>query len=660
MKTIICRTIKSALPLALLPFLSLGLSAQANRQERFVNSNQPLQADLLVSLDTARVIAGMPVFLTARAEWREDRCHVSLGGTVTGHIVAVEPHSKQNKGSSFTVLFDTVACDGHPSHVPFNLFAVIVDAVREEDVALADYGAFGAVSTKPHYGAGSTSATAQTDGQNQRIAVRSTSTTLLHLPTVIQSGQVFGQKNLLLSVGDGPEGGSVLSSPKGNFRMEVGTQLVLMPKLLPPSETLKTTAPKASVPSSDTPIPASRNTMRADVTIEKEPDMTEICSSSCTVASLTDSSGGNTSAISTLSSVSLGYVPRESGQHIGFNHEATLVYIDSANLLFAFDSHKLGRRLQSGFRTQSMKTVRAVLLNPATHQVRRIVEWEVPSKGQYVWSVGNGSILVHLGQKLCLLDSDLHILRELSLSGELTSVSVSPSGSRIAVGIIHELHTQEVHEYLLLTQKVQPEEDVDLQLLDDKFTLLSSSHQSSHLPPIVLLDGGEVRTLPLGHHRWRVNEYLWNDRPRKLLEFRSDCSPNLSSALPSDLFIVGCDSSPLQNWYRMVRADGTPVLVSHGSSRELDQASQALNKQEFAVRVVQAEGTQRYEDPFFRSDLRSQQVAVYRSSDGKRLFEATAAPTLVEQSFALSPSGDQLAILAKKEICFYTIPGSPR
>ena len=646
--------------MALLLPASIELGAQAAKTERVVDSQRPLQTDLLVPLDPAKLKIGTPVFTKARADWHNASCHVSSGSTVTGHIVAVEPHSRQSKGSSLTILFDTVDCNDHPSHMLFSLFAVIVETVREEDAALADYGVFGAASIQSHMGGGAVPSALQVLGQSQQTSVRSSSTSSLHLPSVLRSGQVLGQKNLLLSVGDGLEGGSVLSSSKGNLHIGVGAQFVLMPRVFSPPEMAKTTDSVSSLPSSNATVPPSPKGTPSISTIEKEPDTTEICSSSCTVASLIDSFGSYPSPNSALSTVPLGYVPREGGKHVGFNHEATLTYIDAANLLFAFDSHKLGHRLQNGFRTQSMKTVRAVLLNPANHQIHRILEWQVPNTGQYVWPLGKGRILVHLGQKLCLLNSHLDSIRELSLTGELAFVSVSPFGSHVVVGVVHELHTHEVHEYLTATQQVEPEEDVDLQLLDDNLELLLASHQSSHLPQVVLLESGEVRTLPLGHHRWRVNEYPWDGKPRRLIDFRSDCSPDLSSTLPGDLFIVGCDSSPLQNWYRMVRSDGTSVLVGHGSSREIDQVSQAVNDQEFAVRVVQAEGTQGYNDSFFKSDLQRQQVAVYRSSDGKQIFEATASPTLVEQSFALSPSGDQLAILTNGGISFYALPPFPR
>jgi hypothetical protein len=53
------------------------------------------------------------------------------------------------------------------------------------------------------------------------------------------------------------------------------------------------------------------------------------------------------------------------------------------------------------------------------------------------------------------------------------------------------------------------------------------------------------------------------------------------------------------------------------------------------------------------SELLDQEVAVYRSSDGKRLVRISARPALVHQSFAVSPTADLIAVLADGKVWFY-------
>lgn len=650
MKATLLNAVQTAMPIALLFILPFGQVARSQEAEHRIESQAPLQADLLVPLDVSKLNVGAPVFLKSRVDWQYASCHVKTGATISGHVVAVNRHSMQHKGSDLTIVFDTADCSGHTSQIFFNLFAVIAEA--KDDVSSADFGVFGS-RIQPHSGSA---------GEANAALLMGSRSQALKLPPVIQAGQVFGQKNLMLGVGSGPEDGSVLSTPKGNLRIEIGTQFVLMPKRAPSIE-VSAVSGSSSVPSSTN---ASANPLNSRVVPPPPPvpkaevDETEICSSSCSVV---QSAGPNQSgeiAVSTLPTASLGYIHREKGQYTGFTYDATLTYVDSDNLLFTFDPHKLGQRSSDGIRTESTRTIRAVLLDASTHQVKRILEWQIQDASQYVWYVRPGRVLVHMGHKLYLMDAHLDPIRSVTLPGQLAFISVSPSGDRIAVGTVHELHSPEVHRQLTETLHVEPEEDVDVQIFDNKFERLLSSHQSSSLPPLVLSDTGEIQIDPLDHNHWQVSEYSWNQKNRTLMDVRSVCRPDISMPFPKALFIVGCAAtSPLETWYRMLRSDGQPILLGRGSSLEIEQTSSTQNESEFAVRVVHMDHSQNIGSAVQKSNLLDQEISIYRISDGRRLFKATAAVSPIEQSFALSPSGRQLAVLADDGISFYAMPLSP-
>jgi hypothetical protein len=65
-------------------------------------------------------------------------------------------------------------------------------------------------------------------------------------------------------------------------------------------------------------------------------------------------------------------------------------------------------------------------------------------------------------------------------------------------------------------------------------------------------------------------------------------------------------------------------------------------------------------DSAFRtSDLASERIAVYRAENGERIFAvAIPSPEPTVQTFVLSPTGDQLAVLQGDEIAFYEIPSA--
>ena len=59
---------------------------------------------------------------------------------------------------------------------------------------------------------------------------------------------------------------------------------------------------------------------------------------------------------------------------------------------------------------------------------------------------------------------------------------------------------------------------------------------------------------------------------------------------------------------------------------------------------------------FWKQDLEEQEVSIYRSSDGKRLFfTANPGVSLAQQSFSISPTGAQVAILSDTAISLYQV-----
>jgi hypothetical protein len=213
-----------------------------------------------------------------------------------------------------------------------------------------------------------------------------------------------------------------------------------------------------------------------------------------------------------------------------------------------------------------------------------------------------------------------------------------------------------MYDLLVTALHAEPEEDVDIQLLDSNLNLLLTTRQSSSLPPPILSDAGEIRISYSSHNRWRISEYLWDHTDRTIATTISECRPSLTTPLPDSIFLVGCSHSFSQSWYRIIHLNGHPILNGHGSSQEIEQSSSSSNQSDFAIRVVRTHYSKSRGQVFRKEDLREQEISVYRATDGKRLF-LTASPgvSLAEQSFALSPTGHQLAVLSDATISLYSI-----
>jgi hypothetical protein len=433
-----------------------------------------------------------------------------------------------------------------------------------------------------------------------------------------------------------------------------------MPKVAVAADGASTVTAKAEAPSLPTPpaLAEAPHMATPEPPAPPETDETEICTAPCSVV---PSTVGHElpRASATLSAARLGYVPHDNRDYETFDYQSSLIYLDSENLLFTFDPHTLRQRYTSGIHTESMHTVRAILLDPKTLEVKRVREWQVQDEGQYIWRAGAGQVLVHLGHQLRLLGPELDVIRSVTIAGQLAFVSVSPSGDRIAAGVLHERYNREMHDLLVKALHDEPEEDIDIQLFDHNFNVILTARQSSSLPQPILSDDGEIRVTFTGNKHWRIDEYLWDHTEHTVATTISGCRPSVSAPLTNSLFLVGCSTSREKNWYRMLRLDGHPILQGHSSYVEIEQASTSSNQSEFAVRVVRAKMPTIRSAPFRKEGLHEQEFSVYRAADGKRLFlTTTPGVSLVEQSFALSPSGRQLAVLSNATISFYSIETS--
>jgi hypothetical protein len=639
--------------------------------DRVLSTQAPLQADLLAPLDAAKLTRGATVLAKARINWNNPTCHLRAGAIVIGHVVDLEQRSKQNKGSSVTIAFDHAECEGSVTPFSFTLFAIIAYPKIDEGAPM--------VSTSDVYGRGGGMVMGHGGvplggpvslGMGSDMLARKGETKDI-TPATIESGQVVGLKKIRLRVGTGPDGASIVSSLKDNVRLEGATQLVLMPRAAvvavapqlsiaeaSPGPTPPPTATSSATPSPPSAIASDPAPVTSTVTAPvdaPEVDETSICTAPCSV--VPDATGPTPARASlSLATSVLGYVPHDRREYAAFDFESTLNFLDAQSLLFTYDPHKLRQRIPNGISSESVRTIRAVLLDPATLKVKRILDWQIQGEDQYLWRAGPGKILVHLGHHLRLLGPNLAVIREIPLAGKLVFVSSSPGGDHIAVGTLHERHTRAMHDELVEALKTQPEEDVDIQLLDQDLRVQLAIRQSSALPPPVLSDAGEVRVNSFGLNRWLIREYGWDRSVRTVANVISQCRPDIATPMPDAIFLVGCNPSTNRNWYRMIRLDGHAILNSHGSSEDLEQSSSSSDQADFAVRVVRANNAVSRGDTFYKADLKEQEVSVYRASDGRRIF-FTISPgiSLAEQSFALSPNGTQLAIISNLTISLYPI-----
>jgi hypothetical protein len=629
----------------------------------------PVQAELVRPLEAGRIKAGDSVLAKVAVEWKSADCALRRGSVLRGRIAAASERSKTAKNSEIAVLFETAECGGRAMKAfPLTVSALLASDPRDADLYEGQQSQPLSEAVGLGLGGGANAGSGGFGGSGNGMRSVSAAAATAYVepprfkaPKAVLPGQVIGLGSLKLSVGSGPEGSSVLSDAKRNVRLEAGTQLVLVPSLKghPLAATVASAAPSAavSIPSSSIPSPPAA----APSDQNQLSDETEICSPpQCSMAlASAEAKSGTSKASATLSVKELGYPSRSVREMMGFDYDAALAYLGSDELFFTFNRHQLVPRVgpESSFSTR--RIVRGAVIKLATMQVETVVDWRIADMGRYLWPIGHDGVLIHSGRELRMYGPRLRLEHEISLEGPLAYVEVSPSGSYMVVGVIEERHTPAIHRQLEEAENREPEEDIKVKVLDSDFRTLATVTRSSKEAPPILLDTGEVRVPTIGKDRWRIVEYSWSGERRVVAQVNSTCRPEMTSLPPDLLFVVGCDRQGSGKWYRTLQPDGKPVLKGWSPSTELEHtAAGSPDSGRFAIRVATATNPTVDDAVFHATDLLSEYVGVYRAGNGRRLFAVDIpSPVPSWQTFALSPNGDQLAVLRENQIDFYALPG---
>jgi len=638
-----------AIPMVLLGLLQADGSAPPHPQT-------PIEAELLIPVST-RTGVGKPVFARVLADWRSPGCTLRAGGILRGKVVATVSYSRSSKTSSVAISFDTAECaDRKEMPAALTLMAVLAprngSANNSPPLNEAIGVAISAGASSSSGGGGRSLTTAALTAGYQLSRDERT--------TTVTPGTVQGLRGLKLSVGTGPEGSSVLSQSGQSIRLERGTEFYLTPASLPPAQEVASMAPAAATTSLASSANASASVVQpapapALPPVTPPPDETEICSPpSCSID--IPNTGGTARAEASLLISDLGYAPRRNREDYGFDHEAAVTYLGPDELLFTFNPHILVPRIGT---EPAARLIRALLIDTKNMRVSRSVDWRVPDDGQYLWAVAGNRVLIHVGNQLRAYGPGLKPEHEASLGAPLAFLRTAPSGGWIALGILHERHSPEMHRQLREALGNEPEEDVEVRLLDGNLQPVGSWLHSGSLNAPILADGGELRLAVNSHRtRWSIVEYGWNKQRRTVAIVTSVCQPDLMSVPPNLLFVSGCARATRERWYRVLGPDGRAVLRISNPPSELPKYPHGSEAgRVFALGFAEPARSMIPGNAFSAAALTAELVTVYAVQGGKRLLTVRLPdPAATEQTFALSPDGDRLAVLSGNQISIYAVP----
>ena len=611
----------------------------------------PIEAELVQRLNAGRVKVGDSILARLLLPWKSPACDLSAGAIIQGHVVAQKAHSKTEKTSEIGIAFESGPCGGREMKPLSLTIAAVLAPLRPSYSDSFDSEALQPLNSAIGLGLNGSLRSVSQASEVVKVEPRQP-----RAPRAVTTGQVVGIPNLAISVGQGPDGASMLRSTGRDVQLSPGTQFILVPNVR--------SGPTASADAkSANPETAAAAKSSVPMLTKLPPstiaDESELCvAPDCTIALAADQfDHGTQGRHISLPLKGLGFLPAPVDKEMSnFDYDASIAYLGPDQFLFTFNLHTLVHRSAAeAISARGLRIVRAVLIDLRDKKVARTVDWRVPDSGRYLWPIGENRILVHVGQELRVYGPGLQLSDKISLGGPLAFVQISPASEFLAVGVVHERHTREIHRQLEVAEAREPEEDVEIRLLDSRFRSLTTIMRSSRLPQPVLLDEGEVQIHSVARNRWQFVEKTWTGERRVLAVANSTCLPQASSVTGNLLFVLGCGRA--DRWYRILHGDGKVVLNGWCISSEPEQtAGGNVGKNAFAIRIAEATTSRSPLSTFKPSDVKSSHVAVYQTKNGHRIFSIGVTDlVLAVQTFAISPREDQVALLKTGEIAFYQV-----
>jgi hypothetical protein len=614
----------------------------------------PIEAELMADLHARLLKVGGTVYARVTVEWRSPTCVLRNGAVLEAHVVSVVPSIKPVKASEVGLAFTSAQC-GDLKMGPFNLLLSAIAAPPED----SDLGILSqSLPVKAMSGISGRMVLNSMRISNDPTLNLISPIYLFPLIPRMEMGDVYRIRGLKLSVGTGPENSSILTSKDHDVSLEKHSLLLLVPAqwtIARASGEPGTAQPESSEPAMRIPSVARTSALPARPPVN---DIDLCVPPQCNVALPSGNASDMGHVAGTISIRELGYSPRPQRDAFNFVHDEVLAYLGPRELLVAFNPHELVSRDAPGTGS-TVRIIRAAVVDTETHRVTHTVDWEMLDNRQYLWPLAIGRVLVHVGSELLVYGEGLQIQNRVPLDGPLAFVRVTPDGGFMAVGVLHERHTPELHAQLRENLNSDPEEDVNILVLNRNFETIAKSTAQSNLMAPTLLNEGQVTLAAQSNMRYRISMVTWDNHASVLARFISSCTPQLSSIAPDLIFLVSCDKQSEGREYRVLRANGKLALKGDSTLNECGHAAEgSANQEAFVVKIVESTLPVPPGSPMSASQFSSEELRVYRAADGKRLLSVHAAPpSMSRDGYALAPDASQLAVMTREQIVVYSVPG---
>jgi hypothetical protein len=638
----------------------------------------PLYAKLLGRLDSQHLADGSPFFVKTAAPWTDDRCTLKAGTTLEGEIVHVVHRGSGVKHEEMGVLFHPFPCSSDETQqlVPL-LVAMEAPRTSQQDdnplakADLADSFASMVASHSPTgmSGGGGTSqggATSRNPHVSAAAANKELNGLIKNGESPLRMAEVRGFSKLTLTLPRLLTDPTLLSSSH-SLLIDRDTRVALVLRPIAGSEDRMASAsspvaPAAAPTSTETASTAPAPKPVPTVEEKEQPEIDLCVETGCAIASTIATTG--TKLDRTLSLRTLGYRVRTNQVLRSLTDDAAVAFLGADQVLVTFNAHPLVRRSRvEADRAIAPRMIRALVISATTGKLLQQQEWRVPQRGPYLWPLGEGHVLAHIGDTLTIYGPNLAVEHQWTPHGIIRLVRISPSRALVVAAIERERHTPEQHRRLadFLGPDRTVEEDEDLTILDGSLNVLGTEPIDGDLALPAILDSGLLLSDAGARERWMIQQLTWAHRKQSIARVNSSC-PLRVETLPTNLILLaGCGAGGGSYWYKVVRADGKTLLTgTMPTDSWVETADAPPSGKVFAIGIAEASRPVDFDTGMVTSDFQSVTVSVYRSQDGRRVYATRSSHGAVNRhSFALNVTGDRLAILSGDALSLYRVRNQP-
>jgi hypothetical protein len=626
-----------------------------------------IRTQVLGRIDSRRISEGGSFFVKTTSAWNQGPCGVPSGMTLEGRVAKVQRKGPGVKREQMDLRFLPVPCSGDEAQEMIPVLVAMQGIqhdpregfIMQEEMVHALSSAVRRVPSSNGTSSGGGGRTPGTPGNMGGSAGSlGNFSPSSSKERALGVNEVLGFPGVKLSLPIVISDPTALSS-SGPIMIDPESRFLVVLQLVPRPASSETPAAERAIithPVTEPTVPPVKPPVEENVEIEK------CVETGCAFAD-SPVAAVDSQLERTLSLRAFGYKVRGNRVLRSLAEDAAVRFLGKDQFLITFNAHPLIVRSQDEkSQLANPRIIRALVFSTRTGKIMRAEDWRVPGEGPYLWPLEGGRVLAHVGSILAVYGPGLKLERQWVPGGEVRFLRVSPSRHLIVAAVVHERHTPEQHRRLVefVGSEHPVDEDFDLTLLDGQLNVQATRRLQTWPTMSEVLDTGLIVTERGLRDRWTVSESDWEAKRHPIARVDSGCPLGVETLPTNLILIVGCSLDQTRAWYKIMRSNGRTLLNGNVPSNGLlEYADAPTGAGVFAIGIAEASHPVDFVQGIVASDFQNVAVSVYRISDGHRLFATRSANGAVNrQSFALSESGDRLALLSGDQVSLYRIDTS--